>query len=140
MTTTTRPEPYEAFLTATLAALDEWVRDGVPMPHVGRIARDPHSVDGVVRHESGNAVGGLRVPWLEVPRAQYLPRCACGPTLGEMVPFDAEYLRRLYPGPEDQATRWRRAVQRLVEDRFVRPRMPTRWFLRQWQMGELGEA
>lgn len=112
-------EPYEAFLTATLAALDEWVRDGVPMPHVGRIARDPQGIDGVVRDEFGNAVGGLRVPWLEVPRAQYLPRCACGPTLGEVVPFDAERLGRLYPDPEDQARRWRRAVERLVEDRLL---------------------
>jgi hypothetical protein len=112
-------EPYEPFLTAALAALDEWVRAGVPMSHVGRIARDPGSVDGVVRDEFGNAVGGLRVPWLEAPRAHYLARCACGPTLGEMRPFDAERLRRLYPGPEDHATRWRRAVQRLVEDRLL---------------------
>jgi hypothetical protein len=112
-------EPYEPFLTATLASLDEWVRVGVPMPHVGRIARDPQGVDGVVRDEFANAVGGLRVPWLEAPRAQYLPRCACGPTMGEVVPFDAERLRRLYPGPEDHAARWRRAVQRLVEDRLL---------------------
>jgi hypothetical protein len=114
-------EPYEAVLTATFAALDQWVRTGVPMPHVGRIARDPSSVDGVVRDEFGNAVGGLRVPWLEAPRAQYLPRCACGPTLGEMVPFDDERLRRLYPEPEDHACRWRRAVRRLVEDRLLLP-------------------
>ncbi|HWD55669.1 MAG TPA: alpha/beta hydrolase domain-containing protein [Acidimicrobiales bacterium] len=112
-------EPYEAFLTATLAALDEWVRAGVPMPHVARIARDPGTVDGVVRDEFGNAVGGLRVPWLEAPRAQYLPRCSCGPTLGEMVPFDAERMCRLYPGPEDHARRWRHAVQGLVDERLL---------------------
>ncbi|HWF17588.1 MAG TPA: alpha/beta hydrolase domain-containing protein [Acidimicrobiales bacterium] len=112
-------EPYEAFLTATLAALDEWVCAGVPMPHVGCIARDPHSVDGVGRDEFGNALGGLRVPWLEAPRAQYLPRCACGPTLGEVIPFDAERLRRLYPEPEAHVTPWRRAVQRLLEDRLL---------------------
>ena len=114
-------EPYEPFLTAALAAVDEWVRDGVPMPHVGRIARDPSSVDGVVRDEFGNAVGGLRVPWLEAPRAQYMPRCACGPTLGEVVPFDIERLRRLYPEPDDHARRRRRTVKRLVEDRLLLP-------------------
>jgi Alpha/beta hydrolase domain len=91
------------------------------MPHVGRIARDPSSVDGVVRDEFGNAVGGLRVPWLEAPRAQYLPRCACGPTLGEMVPFDDERLRRIYSEPEDHACRWLRAVRRLIEDRLLLP-------------------
>jgi hypothetical protein len=112
-------EPYEAFLTAALCSLDEWVRDEVPMPHVGRIARDPACVDGVARDEFANAVGGVRVPWLEAPQAQYLARCACGPTLGEVVPFEAELLHRLYPGSEDHASRWQRAVQRLVEDRLL---------------------
>jgi hypothetical protein len=112
-------EHYEAFLTAALASLDEWVRDGVAMPHTGRIARDPACVDGIVRDEFANAVGGVRVPWLEAPQAQYLPRCACGPTLGEVVPFEAELLHRLYPGPDDHARRWERAVRRLVEDRLL---------------------
>ncbi len=89
------------------------------MPHVARIARDPQAVDGVVRDEFGNAVGGLRVPWLEVPRRAYLPRCDCGPALGEVVPFDAERLGQLYPDPEDLTRRRRRAVQRLVEDRLL---------------------
>lgn len=112
-------EPYQAVLKAIFHALDRWVREGVAMPHVPLIARDPSSVDGIVRDEHGNAVGGVRVPWLEAPRAQYLPRCACGPTLGEVVPFAPEKTGRLYPDDADHERRWRRAVDRLVEDRLL---------------------
>jgi len=112
-------EPYFAFVTATLAGLDRWVRDGVPMPHVPPILRDPSRIDGVVRDEWGNAVGGLRAPWLEAPRAQYLPRCACGPTLGEVVPFDEGRMSTLYGDPAGFERLWRRAVDRLVEDRLL---------------------
>jgi hypothetical protein len=112
-------EPYQAVLKAIFHALDRWVREGIAMPHVPLIARDPSSVDGIVRDEHGNAVGGVRVPWLEAPRAQYLPRCACGPTLGEVVPFAPEKTGRLYPNDADHERRWRRAVDRLVEDRLL---------------------
>ncbi len=114
-------EPYLLVVKAVLAGVDSWVRDGVPMPHVPRIARDPSTVDGIVRDEHGNAVGGARLPWLEAPRAQYLARCACGPTLGEVVPFEDERLTRLYASDAEHERRWRRAVERLVEDRLVLP-------------------
>jgi hypothetical protein len=112
-------EPYELILRAIYHALDRWVRDGVAMPHVPLIARDPSSVDGIVRDEHGNAVGGVRVPWLEAPKAQYLPRCSCGPTLGEVVAFSRDTLRRLYPEDADHGRLWIRAVCRLVEDRLL---------------------
>jgi hypothetical protein len=114
-------EPYFVFLNAVLASLDTWVRTGEPMPHVPRIQRDPGSIDGLVRDEHGNAVGGVRAPWLEAPRAQYLPRCACGPTRGERVPFSEEKLRRVYLTDAAHAAAWDRAVQRLVEDRLLLP-------------------
>ncbi len=114
-------EPYVLVVNAALAGVDRWVRHGFPMPHVPRIARDPAAVDGVVRDEHGNAVGGVRVPWLEAPRAQYLPRCACGPTLGEVIAFDAAQLAQLYLDDADHEARWARAVARLVEDRLLLP-------------------
>ncbi len=112
-------EPYLSLIKAVLHGVDRWVRDGEAMPHVARIARDPSTVDGVVRDEHGNAVGGVRVPWLEAPRAQYLPRCPCGPTLGETVAFSNEKMARLYPTDAEHERLWRRAVDRLVEDRLL---------------------
>jgi hypothetical protein len=112
-------EPYLAFLRSMFTNLDSWVRGGPPMPHVPRVQRDPRSIDSLGRDEHGNALGGLRPPWLEAPRAQYLPRCACRPTTGEVVPFTSDQLGRLYPSDSDYQRRWDRAVSRLLEDRLL---------------------
>jgi hypothetical protein len=114
-------EPYLLVVKAVFDGVDSWVRGGARMPHVPRIARDPNTVDGIVRDQHGNAVGGVRVPWLEAPQAQYLARCACGPTLGEVVPFEDDRLTRLYASDAEHEHRWRRAVERLIEDRLVLP-------------------
>ncbi len=111
--------PFWVFLRAVFANLDAWVRGGPAMPHVPRIERDPTSVDGVARDEHGNALGGLRVPWLEAPRAQYLPRCPCSPTIGQTIPFPDEKIATLYASDDDYRARWNRAVDRLVEDRLL---------------------
>ena len=91
------------------------------MPHAPKIERDPRQIDGIARDHNGNALGGVRVPWIEVPRGQYLPRCACGPTRGEFVPFEGERLDLLYRDGEEYERRWRQEVQRLVDERFLLP-------------------
>jgi hypothetical protein len=111
--------PYDAFLRAVYANLDTWVRGGPPMPHVPRILRNGGALDGLARDEHGNALGGLRAPWLEAPRSQYLPRCPCSPTSGEDVPFEDEVLASLYATDAAHAAQWERAIQRLVEDRLL---------------------
>jgi hypothetical protein len=114
-------ERYDLVVTAVLAALDLWVRNEVPMPHAPKIERDSRQVDGVARDQHGNALGGVRVPWVEVPRGHYLARCECGPTRGEFVPFDSEQMRSRYGDREVYEERWRRAVRRLVDDGFLLP-------------------
>ena len=114
-------ERYDLLVRAVLSGMDRWVREGVPMPHAPKIERDPRQVDGIARDHNGNALGGVRVPWIEVPRGQYLPRCACGPTRGEFIPFGRERIDRLYPDREVYEHHWYNAVQRLVDDRFLLP-------------------
>ena len=87
--------PWHVVVHAILDNMDRWVRDGTPMPHAPRITRDPDAPDGVARDEYGNARGGLRTPWLDVPTARYSPRCTCSPVTGSMVPLsDAELIAR----------------------------------------------
>jgi hypothetical protein len=57
----------------------------------------------------------------EAPQAQYLPRCAPGPTSREVVPLDEDHRRFRYPDDTDHEQLWNRAVSRLVEDRFLLP-------------------
>jgi hypothetical protein len=111
--------PWEVVVHAVLDNMDRWVRDGVPMPHAARITRDPSAPDGVARDEFGNAGGGLRSPWLDVPTARYSPRCSCSPVTGAMRPFSPDELTRLYPRPGDFERAWIAAIDRLVQERFL---------------------
>jgi hypothetical protein len=114
-------ERYDVVINAVLAGVDLWVREGVPMPHAPKIERDSRQADGVARDHNGNALGGVRVPWIEVARGQYLARCECGPTRGEFIPFEDEHVVRMYGDEETYQHLWQRARERLVEDRFLLP-------------------
>ena len=67
--------------------------------------------------EYGNARGGLRTPWLDVPTARYAPRCTCSPVTGSMTPLSDDELRARYadrarssaPG-SGRSTRWSRTA------------------------------
>jgi hypothetical protein len=111
--------PWEVIVHAVLDNMDRWVRDGMPMPHAARITRDPRAPDGVARDEFGNARGGLRSPWLDVPTARYAPRCSCSPVTGAMWPFTPDELTRLYPRPGEFERAWIAAIDQLVEARFL---------------------
>lgn len=106
---------------ALLANLEAWSRDGVPMPRAPRITRDLSTPDGIARDEHGNARGGVRTAWVDVPSARYLPRCACSPTVGEMQPFDGARLVALYGSDAGRARAWESAVDAMVRERWLLP-------------------
>ncbi|WP_051574789.1 alpha/beta hydrolase domain-containing protein [Mycobacterium sp. URHB0044] len=86
-------------LQAALAQLNDWVRTGTPAPTAppidmtdGQLTLDAH----------GNATGGVRTPWIDVPAARTSGIGATEPLMamlfGSADVFDAETLERLYPG------------------------------------------
>ena len=94
--------------------LERWVTDGVPMPPGAHITRDPSAPDGLARDEHGNALGGLRTPWVEVPNARYLPRSPWNPLRACLQPFPPERMRELYDDHGTYAARFDEAVRALV--------------------------
>lgn len=88
--------PWYHVTNVLLAHLDRWVREGEPPPRTPRIDRDPSADDGVARDEHGNATGGLRTVWVDVPEARYLPRCSCNPGVGAMRRFDDSTITSRY--------------------------------------------
>lgn len=122
-------------LNAMWKNLERQVRDRVPPPQGKPIS----IVDGVIeRDEFGNAVGGLRLPELDVPVATYLPSNVVDeenipgilrPALpllnlfcnlaGSVFPFDAATLAELYPSGERFAKRYRQQLRNLVARRFL---------------------
>ena len=96
--------------------LERWVADGVPMPPGAHLTRDPSTPDGLARDEHGNALGGVRTPWVEVPNARYLARSPWNPLRACMQPFPAERMRELYGDHATYVARFGTAVAALVAD------------------------
>jgi hypothetical protein len=88
--------PMSAFVRAALRHLFRWAEDGVPPPKAPRIAL---KIDDVVAEAAvdrfGNAVGGVRSPFLDVPMARYEVHSTPGPLcalVGREVPLAREVL------------------------------------------------
>jgi len=61
--------PYNAVIRGAYANLDQWVRNGTKPRYAPRINVD--AVGAPLLDAAGNATGGLRTPWLDVPIATY---------------------------------------------------------------------
>jgi hypothetical protein len=107
--------PWNVLVHALYHHVDRWVIDGVPMPRVPRVERDPAAPDGVARDGTGNARGGLRTVWVDAPVAQYLPHCKCSPVIGSMrLLGDAELAAR-YPGSGDYERACELSIAQMVD-------------------------
>jgi hypothetical protein len=112
--------PWYLLFHALVDNLDEWVQHGVPMPSEPRIRRDPAARDGIARDSDGNALGGVRTPWLDVPAARYAPTCTCHPLTGQMVPLDSDTMAARYGGSAAYLEQFDAAVDTLVRRRWLR--------------------
>ena len=117
------PQPY--LFAGAFANLEAWVRYGTLPPKAAVIELRG---DSAVTDEFGNARGGVRTPWVDVPTATFHPtmegrsstpfRCDDN---GYWTPFTWERLERVYGRFETYATRFLAAVDRLVAERWVTP-------------------
>src|ERR1700689_241823 len=93
-------------MQAALAALNRWVVSGEAPPHGQRLDVNQSAVPQLVLDENGNATGGIRSPWVDVPTSRLSGLAAgLGQTprgladlLGTTEVFNAEVLAKLYPG------------------------------------------
>ncbi len=135
---------------AVFAAVDDWVQTGEAPPRAPRfeyLSRRAAGVHGrmaealpIVRDDDGNAVGGVRTPWVDVPAATYLPHStprpgACLPAdsapytdpafladlIGHMVPYSEGALERRYLSRSGYMTRFVARCEELVAERWLLP-------------------
>jgi hypothetical protein len=122
-------------LNAMWKNLERQVRGHVPPPQGKPIA----VVDGAIERDAfGNALGGLRLPELDVPVASYLPSNVVDeenipgilrPALpllnlfcnlsGSVFPFDAATLAELYPSETRFLKRYLQQLRNLVARRYL---------------------
>jgi hypothetical protein len=111
-------------LDATFANLTRWIRDGVAPPRAARIAVENMGTPQarVARDQYGNALGGVRTPYLDVPAATYhstVKGATFCPELGRAEPFTWSRLVSAHGTPQNYAARVSASVDRLVKDRWL---------------------
>ena len=98
----------------------DWLDKGTPMPRAPRIIRDPATPGNLARDSFGNATGGIRLPWMDIPDACYVgvisPK---NPLEGGMKRFDEARMRTLYGSRAAWEARLRTRLRRMARERWI---------------------
>jgi hypothetical protein len=121
--------PLEYVMNTAFASLDAWARSNIPPPKAQAIETRPGSNSPALEvklDEHGNAVGGFRTPYLDVPVATYYARSKpadeksrpfCD-SQGYKVPFEKEKIKALYPTRESYLRKVNSMVDSMVKERL----------------------
>ncbi|BBP64585.1 hypothetical protein PHLH5_21260 [Pseudomonas sp. Cab53] len=114
-------EPAEVVVAALLDGMDQWVREGKPMPRAQRVlragktaARDP---------VTGNLQGGVRPPWIQVPSATYLTdqETGCGLIYDTKAPYSKERLGKRYGSFSQYQQQFEEAKATAIQQGYLLP-------------------
>jgi len=101
---------------AALKLLDRWIADRAPPPNGPRFV---FNGNGQAKDGFGNALGGIRLPPIDVPVARYESTiCELG---GITIPFTEVQLRTLYPTHADYYAKMQAAAAATVSQGFMLP-------------------
>jgi hypothetical protein len=115
-------------MNAAVVALDRWVKDGKAPAHAPliEVMPDQESKPMVLlkRDANGNAEGGIRTPWLEVPTETLSGLGNSGPPIAILIgttdPFDSAKLKALYPGGKTQyLSKFAASLQQSTDAGFI---------------------
>jgi len=110
--------PYEYFFNAGAVNLKEW-RVGVRPPTAERYVYNGNTI---ARDQYGNALGGLRSPYVDTPIASYgLPPGGACPFIGVKTPLSQAQLDALYGSHGVYVSAVAKGAHSLTRDRFVLP-------------------
>ncbi len=122
--------PFDFFMNGGFANLKSWVQSGkapvkVPLIKTKSVPDIPFPVAETDKY--GNAIGGLRSPYVDVPVATYyasstplIPALAIVCWLsGYKVPFEKEMLNKLYPNRTIYINKVKKSVAGLVKNRLI---------------------
>jgi hypothetical protein len=139
--------PMYALAGGALENLRRWAVEGMAPPRSPRIDlltdpdAGPHGeIRGSLpcaRDEHGNALGGVRMPEVDVPVASYYPHSSLrepatatppggrpislGALMGSMTPFPPDKLRKLYGTPDAYREAYAGRLEELVADHWILP-------------------
>ncbi len=122
--------PIEFFMNSAYNNLYTWLREGTPPPKAAPIVMEKVGDKDelhVKLDENGNAVGGVRSPFVDIPVATYHGQsvpldeesaffCMLA---GYKTPFDDEKIKSLYPTRGDYLDKVNAMVDTMVAERFL---------------------
>lgn len=117
--------PFHYIVNGAFANLDLWVRKGTVPPYAGRISLD--SEGNTITDEFGNAIGGVRTPYVDVPVATYIPHLyhvkqlplMAQWALGYKIPFSSERLAQLYTNKAIYIKQFVASTNELLANRWI---------------------
>jgi hypothetical protein len=115
--------PSAPFYQATFVNLVNWITKGTVPPRAAPI----EIANGeIVRDEYGNAKGGVRTPYVDVPRVRYTasaptedPKNIVRRMIGLQEPIQTDKLHRLYKSRADYLKRFDHEIDRLVSEHWL---------------------
>jgi hypothetical protein len=108
--------PFRYALEAALEGLRTWLRGGPSLPQVPRATFE----DGVLQRDRfGNALGGLRLPPIDVPVANYSAE-GCS-LFGSTTSLTPDQLLALYPTNAVYVAKMKAAIEQAVAARIMTP-------------------
>jgi hypothetical protein len=120
--------PFAYVENAAFADLIEWVDFDLPPPHAPFITVNTGTTPPqIVRDQFGNAEGGVRTPFVDVPITTYVPFDTASHTTllsgfcildGYNIPFSDAQLDELYPNHGTYVSRFAQETATLVRERF----------------------
>lgn len=113
--------PHHFVAKAAMRALDQWIKNGITPPSFPRLSMNAAG-DGYEEDAYGNALGGVRNPFVEVPIAR-LSGLNSAPHSGKGLCYlfgttsmlDADTLAALYPTHEDYIAAMMTAVDAAIQ-------------------------
>jgi len=125
--------PQHYMFDGCLANIEKWVRTGTLPPKADLIQVENGKI---VTDEYGNAKGGLRSPYVDVPVKTYKPvgtpcpscepkdvcaRCSawCPILMSSIVPFDEAQLKTLYSDHDDYVAKFDASADKMLQNGFV---------------------
>jgi hypothetical protein len=115
--------PTRDIFDGAIVNVDRWARHGIAPPSAGPIKVDAQG--NTVVDAYGNAVGGVRTPWVDVPTMTYYPTSGSPATslscflFGHQVPFSTTQLMKLYPDHGAYATAFIVEINKLVAEHWL---------------------
>ena len=107
---------------AAIHQVHRWINGGEPPPVHPLIEFDVSVMPPQPKlDEYGNALGGVRLPELEVPIARYDGSTEASPLGGQMFPFTPEQLKSLYPTHTDYVAKVTAAAEKALQDGVILP-------------------